>query len=126
MTVNTAQNKRPLTVTIIAWLYIVTGLGGFGLHAREIKTLHPFPYDALWPVGLGIMAVVAGIYMLKRANWARWLAVVWIAFHVGVSLFHTRQELILHSVLLVVIAYLLFRPEATRYFRATRAKTEGA
>jgi hypothetical protein len=120
-----AERRRPLLVTIIGWVYIVTGVGGFGLHASEIKTLHPFPYDALWPLGLGIVAVVAGVYMLRRNNWARWLAVAWMAFHVGISAFGARRELIMHSVLLVVIAYLLFRPEATRYFRGDAGVIRG-
>lgn len=113
--------KRPLLVTIMGCVYIVTGAGGFALHASEIKSLHPFPYDALWPLGLGVLAVVSGAYMLRGGNWARWLAVAWIAFHVGISAFDATRELIVHSVLLVVIVYLLFRPEATRYFRGTGA-----
>jgi len=119
---NAEQSKRRLTVTIIGWVYIVTGVGGFGLHVSEIKTLRPFPYDALWPLGLGIVAIVAGVYMLRRSNWARWLAVAWMAFHVGISAFGATRELVMHSVLLVVIAYLLFRPEARRYFGGNSVK----
>ena len=31
-----------------------------------------------------------------RQNWARWLALAWIIFHVGLSLFHPIGELAFH------------------------------
>jgi hypothetical protein len=43
--------------------------------------------------------------------------VAWLVFHVILSL-HSRQALLIQSVLLAVFAYLLFRPAATDYFRA--------
>jgi len=109
--------KRPWSVTIIGWVFVVTGVLGVGLHANEIRTQHPFQYDAAWALGVSVIAIVCGVYMLRRSDWARWLAVAWLAFHVGVSAFHSRRELTVHSVLLVVLAYFLFRPEARAYFR---------
>jgi hypothetical protein len=55
--------------------------------------------------------------MLRGNNWARWLALAWIAFHVVVSFFHSLQEVVVHSLLFMLIAYFLFSPEARAYFR---------
>jgi hypothetical protein len=55
--------------------------------------------------------------MMRGQNWARWLAVAWMAFHVILSAFHAVRELAIHSLFLAVIAWILFRPEGARYFR---------
>ena len=36
-------------------------------------------------------------------NWARWLLVAWLAFHVVVSGFHSMSEMAAHAVLLIVV-----------------------
>lgn len=114
--------KRPLSVTIIAWLYIVTGVVGLAYHATEFDVTRPFADDGLWILLVRLLAVVAGAFMLRGRNWARWLAIVWMAWHVGLSLFHPVSELIMHSILLVVFAFLLFRSSASAYFRAVKTK----
>jgi hypothetical protein len=55
--------------------------------------------------------------MLLGQNWARWLALLWMAFHVAIS-FGVPQNLVIHSLFLVLIAWVLFRREARLYFRA--------
>ena len=37
---------------------------------------------------IGVAAVVAGVFMLRGRNWARWLALAWMASHVAISVFH--------------------------------------
>src|SRR5262249_785490 len=69
------------------------------------------------------LAIVCGVYMLRGSNWARWLALAWLAFHVIVSSFHAWHQLLVHGLLLAVVAYLLFRPQTTQYFRFGRAET---
>jgi len=64
-----------------------------------------------------LLALVGGVFMLRAQNWARWLALAWVVFHVIVSLFHPVSELAMHLVLCVVITWVLFRPEGQRYFR---------
>jgi hypothetical protein len=54
--------------------------------------------------------------MLRGRNWARWIALAWIAFHVIVSAFHTVAEFSMHLLFFAAIAWGLFRPEAARYF----------
>jgi len=112
------MNKRPLSVTIIGWAYIVMGAIGFAYHFAEFKARHPLQPEIAWVELLRLIAIVCGVYMLRRHNWARWLALAWIAYHVILSAFHTLSELVIHSALCAVLAYFLFRPTATRYFRA--------
>jgi hypothetical protein len=53
--------------------------------------------------------------MFRGRNWARWLALVWMAFHVAIS-FPVLRQVVIHSILLALIAWILFRPDARRYF----------
>jgi len=41
-----------------------------------------------------IIAVVGGVFLLMGHNWARWLMLAWLAFHVAVSAFHSLSEFI--------------------------------
>ena len=116
------MNQRPLAVTIIAWVYIAAGVIGLAYHATEFKIERPFENDAAWVCSVRLLAIVAGAFLLRGHNWARWLAVVWMVWHVGLSVFHPWSELIVHTVLLVVIAFFLFRTRASAYFRAARTK----
>jgi len=118
------MNKRPLPVTIIAFIYIAMGVIGLAYHFKDFKPQHPFQYDIVWIEFVRLIAIICGVYMLRGHNWARWLTLAWIAFHVILSAFHTLSELAIHILFCVVIAWFLFRPMATRYFRASsRTKT---
>ncbi len=115
--------KRPLSVTILSWIYIVMGIVGFIYHLKELSLQHPFQSDTLWVEGLRILAIVAGVFMLKAANWARWLAIVWIAFHVVISFMNSWQQAAMHAIFLAFIAFLLTRPAANAYFRRGSVST---
>jgi uncharacterized membrane protein len=115
------NSKRPLSVTIIAILYLAVGIAGFVGHGYEAVRVKPFPADAIAIEITEFVAIIAGAFLLHGQNWARWLAVAWIAFHVAISMFHPLRELAIHAVLLIVIAWILFRPGATRYFRNAEA-----
>jgi hypothetical protein len=116
-------NKRPLAVIIIAWVFVAAGVIGLAYHATEFKIARPFENDAVWVCFVRLLAIVGGVFMLRGQNWARWLAIAWMAWHVGLSAFHELSELIMHSVLLVVIAFFLFRPQASAYFREAKTRT---
>ena len=68
-------------------------------------------------LALSLLAVVGGAFLLRGRDWARWLSMAWIAFHVGVSFFHSMREVAVHALFLVVFAVVLFRPAANHYFR---------
>jgi hypothetical protein len=115
------MNKRPLSVILIGCIYIATGAIGLVYHLSKYRLQDPFEYDIVWIALVELIAITAGIYMLRGRNWARWLAIAWIAFHVVLSAFGPRSELLMHLLLCVVFAYFLFRPQATRYFHAAGA-----
>jgi hypothetical protein len=114
------MNKRPVPVLVIAILYVATGAIGLVFHLMQVKPHSPFEYDIVLASLVSLTAVVAGVYMLRANNWARWLALAWIAFHVVLSI-HSPSALVVHSLLCGVFAYFLFRPQATQYFRSARS-----
>ncbi len=114
--------KRPISITIVSWVYIVAGIAGIAAHATEFDMRHPFSNDVALALIVRLLAVVAGIFMLRGHNWARWLAIVWIAFHVVMSVFHSFPSAAFHALLLAVFAYFLFRRQSTAYFRAETAE----
>jgi hypothetical protein len=115
------NTKRPISVTIIAILYLAVGIVGLIGHGHEALKARPFPADAIWIELTEFAAILGGAFLLRGQNWARWLAVAWMAFHVAISVFHPFRELAIHAVFLILIAWILFRPGATRYFRNAEA-----
>jgi hypothetical protein len=110
-------NVRPLAVTILGWLYLVVGTCGFVFHLTELDARSLFRYDGVWVELVEVLAIACGIFLLRGRNWARWLAIAWMAFHVGLSALEAFRGFALHCLFGAVIAWLLFRPDATRYFR---------
>ena len=113
-------NKRPLSVTILASVYIAMGAIGFVYHLRESLARNASGYDSALIEVVRLLAILCGVFMLRGQNWARWLAVAWIAFHVIVSAFHSVSEFAIHLLFCAVIAWIVFRPEAGRYFGGGR------
>ncbi len=109
-------NKRPLSVTILACVYIAVGAIGFAYHFTELRHAGAFSYEALLVELVEVLAILFGAFMLRGRNWARWLALAWIAFHVILSAFHAFPEFALHALFCAVIAWILLRPIAARYF----------
>ena len=109
--------KRPWEVTFLGLLFIVAGMVGLFYHVRQEKLS--------WSLALILLlraaAVAGGIFLLLGQNWARWLTVLWLAFHVVVSAMHSMEQMAAHGVLLAVVAYFLFTDRAAAFFR--RAKT---
>ena len=114
------MTKRPLSVTIIGWLFIVAGAVGLVYHGTEFKIGGPFKYELVMVCLIRLLAIVCGVFMLRGKNWARWGLLIWIAYHVVLSAFHTLSELVMHSLLFVIVAWFLLRPKASAYFRTAR------
>jgi hypothetical protein len=117
------MNRRPLSITVISWLFVAAGAIGLAYHLTELQG--QFEYGLVLVCILRLLAILAGLFMLRGSNWARWLLLVWIAYHVILSAFHSLSELAMHTLLLGVVAYFLFRPKASAYFRAARATHPG-
>ncbi len=108
-------NKRPISVTILACVYLVVGAIGFAYHFRELMSLQQ---DSVWAELTELLAIVSGAFMLRGHDWARWLALAWMVFHVVLSAFHSSREFAVHSLFCAVIAWILLRSPATQYFRS--------
>src|ERR1700744_4799674 len=98
------KNTRPLSITIIGWLYIVVGAVGFVYHFNEFGG-QPFRSEIVWTELVRLAAVVSGIYMLRGHNWARWLALAWIGAHVILSALNSLAEVAAHVVFLAVLTF---------------------
>lgn len=110
------MTKRPLSVTIIACIYILTGVAGTVSHLMEVRG--GLSYDPLWAALVSVVALVSGIYLFRASNWARWLAIAWMLFHVALSFFHSMGQVAVHCVFLAILVYFLRRPDVNRYLRA--------
>jgi len=105
--------KRPVSIWVIALLFLAVGGAMFVAHFHSLLA---WEKDAVWVEATELAAVVTGVFLLVGKNWARWLAVAWLAFHVAISV-PDYGKMAGHAAFLVAIAWLLFRPEAGRYFR---------
>lgn len=114
--------KRPIAVTIISFVFIAAGALGIAYHLSELKAF-PLPTDAALVLLLRVLAIVGGMFMLRRQNWARWLTVLWLAAHVVLSIWHSMQQTIAHAVMLAIMAFFLFRPDANAYFRGSQIES---
>ena len=115
------MKERPLSITIISWLFIIFGsialLSGllplFGASAGQLAA----DFKTHWMVHLSRLAqIVGGLFMLRGHNWARWLLVAWIAFHIVIGALHGPLQLLVHVAIFSVILFFLFRPRASAYF----------
>jgi hypothetical protein len=115
--------KRPIAVTIVSVLFIIVGVVGM---IRGVWTLvagrgggitgHQL-IDASLVETSSLAALLSGLFMWRGANWARWLCLAWMAFHVVISMGHERMQLIVHSMWMIVLTVVLFWPSASAYFR---------
>jgi hypothetical protein len=113
------SNKRPISVTILACIYLAVGAIGFVAHFRELLAHHQ---DAVGIELTELTAILCGVFLLRGHNWARWLALAWIAFHIVLSAFHALPEFAIHALFGAAFAWILFRPESARYFRGARSE----
>ena len=110
------MNKRPLSVTLISCLFIAAGAIGIIYHASELMQMATHP-EMILVLVVRLLAIVGGIYTLRGINWARWLLLSWIAYHVVISFFHTPAELAMHAVVMVITIIAFFHRKANAYFR---------
>jgi hypothetical protein len=109
------MKPRPLSITIISWIFIIFG---------SIALLSGAPFADIkshWYVHLSrILQIIVGVFMLYGRNWARWLLVAWIVFHIVVGALHGIVTLVMHVVIFSVILFFVFRRDANEYFARTR------
>jgi hypothetical protein len=121
------MTKRPLSITVISWIFIA--FGGIALPISLLPLVdssaanrmagHRFEFWLTTVIQL--LALISGVFMLYRFNWARWLLVVWVGYHIILSALHSLSELLVHTLLFAVVLYFVFRSQASAYFRGARA-----
>lgn len=115
------MKERPLSITIISWLFLIFG------SISLLSGLLPLPgadtaqviaeLKTHWMVHLSrLAAIVSGLFMLHGFNWARWLLVAWIVFHIVLSALHSWVQLLIHVSLFSVFLFFLFRRSASAFF----------
>ena len=113
-------NKRPFAVVVIACLYLAVNVAGIVSHFHGLLAGEQ---GSAWAEGTELVGLVCGVFLLLGHNWARWLAVAWILFHVILSAMHSWGEAAMHGLFCVAITWILFRPESSQYFREARAES---
>ncbi len=113
---------------MIGWAFVVVGIAGLvgdlwplltPAAAQQWARLRADGILYLGPAWtLRLAAIVAGAWLLRGHNWARWLLVAWMAIHVGISVFHSWQEVLMHTAIFALVIYVLFRDSSGRHFRA--------
>ena len=97
-------------------MYILVGAGGLAAHFSALLTPDAWR-EGVWIELTELLALISGVFLLRGRNWARWLALAWVAFHVILSALHPLRELAIHLVFCAGIAWVLFRSAAVRYFQ---------
>jgi hypothetical protein len=110
--------KRPFAVNFLGCLFVVVGIAAVVYHL--IKGTLDF-----WMVLIAlleILAIVAGIFLIKGRNWARGLLMAWIGFHVIAGALNSLSAAAPHLLLLIAVGYFLFTPPDSKYFGSARAE----
>lgn len=118
------MDKRPRSITVISWLFIAFGSISFLVSLLpyvDMTSTQRLAYlEAHWIVHVArLIAFVSGVFMVYGFNWARWLLVIWIVFHLIISILHSPLQVIVHGLVFAVLSYFIFRPPASAYFRGT-------
>jgi len=124
------MEKRPLSLTIIAWVLIILSLlglvGAFTAQSnpamvKAIDQMHiSMPIYLAW-TALGVLINLVVAYgILKGQPWSRVLFVVWgvIGLVVGFFITPMKAALVLSLVILVVIGAFLYTAAANDWFSA--------
>lgn len=125
------QVRCPWPVKIIAGLLIIRVIGAayfVSLFMREPETSYLMSIairSGIVPIMImvGVMTLVSAIFMLKGANWARWM-------YLGICIFNLFYSLVILKVGVTIIPellisavalFFLFRTPANEYFAAMSA-----
>ncbi len=114
------MKSRPLPVIIVALLFILTGSAGLVYHIKDYFSPDYTWYGVSWVLLLRITAIACGFLLLYQVNWARWLAIVWLGYHVAIGALHSTAEMIAHIVFLIIVSVLLYLPVSSVYFKRPR------
>lgn len=124
------MEKRPLSLTIIAWVLIVLSLialiGVFTINSNAImvqalQQMHMSVVSyQIWVIVGVIVDLIVAYGILKGQPWSRVLYVVWgvIGLVVGFYIMPQKAYLVISIVVLIVISIFLFSEKANEWFSA--------
>lgn len=124
------MEKRPTSMTVIAWVLIVfTLLGLYGIvtmgsNPAAQKMLAQMPVSLRFEQGWGLLGSVINLAcaygILKGLPWSRVLYVAWgiISLVVGMYISPIKYVLIFSLIILVIIAAFLWTNTANDWFQA--------
>ncbi len=122
------MSKRPISLAIVGWVFVATGCVSLlhgGLQLAGNLSNGTSTQGVGWVLGSGALAALGGAFLLRGANWARWLCAAWMGAHVVLSLFHSTAELIVHAVFFAAIVAALWRPGVSAYLApSSRGETQ--
>lgn len=124
------MEKRPLSLTIIAWFVLLGAL--LGIYAAATMQSNAIAMQMLKDAGMslrfsqtmnivgGIISIVCAYGIFKAQPWSRVLYVGWsiIGLCIGFFTSPSKSLLIFTAVFIAVVAFFLFRPAADRWFAA--------
>jgi hypothetical protein len=111
------MKNRPVAVIIVSILFILTGCLGIATHIKDFSQPNSDLSELTWVLIVRLLAIMCGLLLLFRINWARWLAIAWLVYHVSISALNSTSEMMAHIVFLIVVSVLLFLPTSSAYFR---------
>jgi hypothetical protein len=109
--------NRPLPIVIVSILFILTGILGIATHTNDFKNPNVKLIELLWALFVRILAIVCGVLLLYKIKWARWLAIIWLVYHIVIGAFNSTSETISHIVILIIVCVLLFLLISVDYFK---------
>ncbi len=119
------MTKRPIPILVVGWFFIVAGVVGIVYHAREFNIRKPSDPELLIALAVRVLAVVGGVFVLRGAKAGRLVLILWLVYHAILSAFHPLTEFLFHVVLLAIVGFVLFRPEASAWFQRTATISGG-
>lgn len=126
------MNKRPLSLTIIAWFLIISS--AFGVFSTltmfdnpvvaQMLERSPFSLGVHQAIGVvsAVINLACGYGILKGLNWSRYLYVAagLLGLIFGLLTVPIISTLLLGAIFLAVISYFLFRPSGSAWFEHGR------
>ncbi len=107
------NGKRPTSVTVIAWIIMVSGGLSFWFLLHNTTVL-----KVLWGIIRGTIALASGIAMLRGLNWGRLLYLLYVPVVIILLLllYGFFPMLIVNVICYVAFLILLTRPAASAFF----------
>jgi|SRR5690242_13612791 len=124
------MSKRPLSLTIIAWVLIVlsvlalVGVFTMGSNAIMMKAIEQAHVSLLFEQVWGTIGVIVNLIcaygILKGHPWSRVLYVVWsvISIVVGFYVSPMKATIAVSVIILIVVGFFLFTDKANDWFQA--------